>query len=84
MYYLFQYLSSGNDKKFIQLTFNGQLVDTRTTWSPDISDTIAFTKANYTSETWSTKNEWLTHDDYILLTTSPTPITSLTHPELLL
>lgn len=84
MYYLFQDPSSDGDEKFIQLTFNGQLVDTRTAWSPDISDTATFIKANYTSGNWSTKNEWLTYDEFVLLVTSPTPITSLTHPELLL
>ena len=84
MYYLFQDLSSDTDENFIQLTFDGQLVDTRTAWSPDISDTATFTKAVHTSGNWSTKDEWLTHDEFILLATSPTPITSLTHPELLL
>lgn len=84
MYYLFQDPSSDNDEEFIQLTFDGQLVDTRTGWSAYIPDIVTFTKAVHTSGNWSTKDEWLTHDEFILLATSPTPITSLTHPELLL
>lgn len=85
MYYLFQDPAPyEGDQYFIQLTFNGQLVDTCTEWTSSIPSTVSFTPARRACSDWSTLDEWLSHDEFVLLTTSPTPITSSTHPEFLI
>ena len=83
MYYLFRDpVHYEGDQSFIQLTFNNQRVATCTEWASSIPTTPSFTPAYQACDDWSTLDEWLSHDDFILLATSPTPITSLTHPEL--
>lgn len=84
MYYLFQDTNPDHRNYFIQLTFNNQLVTTYTEWTKSVSSTPTFTQVDHISEDWSTLDEWLSHDTFALLATSPTPITSLTNPELLI
>ena len=78
MYYLFTDLDTD---KFIQLTFNGQLVATCTEWTENVPEIAKFESAFNTCDSWSTLDEWLSHDTFRLLTTSPNPITPFTHPE---
>lgn len=84
MYYLFTDSDIDNPNYFIQLTFDGQFVATCTEWTENIPKTPEFTPAFNVCDSWSTLDEWLSHDEFILLTASPTPITPITHPELLI
>lgn len=84
MYYLFQDTDPDHLNYFIQLTFNAQFVATCTEWTKSVSSTPIFVQVDHLSEDWSPLDEWLSHDTFVLLATSPTPITSLTHPELLI
>lgn len=84
MYYLFQDTNSDHLNYFIQLTFNDQLVATCTEWTKYIPNFPIFIQVDCLSGNWSTLDEWLSHDTFALLTTSPTPITPLTHPEFLI
>lgn len=79
MYYLFTHLGKST---FIQLTFNGQRADTCTEWSIGLPSIPAFAPAYDACDDWSTLDQWLAHDEFALVTSSPNPITSLTHPEL--
>lgn len=81
MYYLFTDADTDNLGQFIQLTFDGQRVATSTDWTNSIPLTPSFEPAYHETCSWSTLDEWLSHDTFRLLTTSPTPITPLTHPE---
>lgn len=82
MYYLFQDTETSNYDYFIQLTFNDQHVATCTEWTKSVSNSPTFIQVDNLSEDWSTLDEWLSHDTFVLLATSPTPITPLTHPEI--
>lgn len=84
MYYLFQDTECSNYDYLIQLTFNDQLVATCTEWTSSIPNSPIFRNVKHLPEDWSTLDEWLSHDTFALLATSPTPITPLTHPELLI
>lgn len=81
MYYLFTNLDTTDTCEFIQLTFDGQLVATATEWTKNIPKIPEFAPAFDMCTSWSTLDEWLSHDTFRLLTTSPTPITLITHPE---
>jgi hypothetical protein len=81
MYYLFL---NPDDSRLIQLTFNGKRVATYTDWLHKLTANPDFHKRTATSGKWSTKDEWLAQYDFTLLAASPTPITPLTHPELLI
>lgn len=81
MYYLFTH----PDKSvFIQLTFNGQSVDTCTEWISVLPSVPEFEPAYDVCDDWSTLDQWLSHDNFVMVTSSPNPITSVTHPELYL
>lgn len=79
MYYLFY---SSDSNKFIQLTFKRNQVATFTDWSHSIP--IDFHKRTSSSGTWSTKTEWLSEEEFTLISSSPTLITPEHHPELLI
>ena len=81
MYYLF---TRPGVPTFIQLTFNGQRADTCTEWSSVLPNVPEFRPAYAVCDDWSTLDQWLSHDEFALVTSSPNPITSLTHPELYL
>ena len=81
MYYLFTY---PGESMFIQLTFNGQSVDLSTEWTKMLPSVPGFMSAYDICDDWSTLDQWLSHDEFVLVTSSPNPITSLTHPELYL
>lgn len=76
MYYLFY---SPGSNKFIQLTFKRNRVATFTDWSHSIS--TDFHKRTPSSGDWSTKDEWLSEEEFTLISSSPTPITPENHPE---
>lgn len=80
MYYLF--VNTRPRASFIQLTFDGQTVDTCTEWSYSLPNIPTFEYAYDNCDSWSSLDEWLSHDEFTLVTSSPNPITYLTHPEL--
>ena len=81
MFYLFTH---PDKSKFVQLTFDGQFVDLCTEWSSVLPSVPEFESAYDVCDKWSTLDQWLAHDEFVLVTSSPSPITSLTHPELYL
>ena len=81
MYYLFK---DSDTNRYIQLTFAGQRVATYTIWSDTLSDSPNFLTDPYSAGNWSSTKVWLSGRKFTLLATSSTPITPLTHPELLI
>ena len=84
MFYLFTKPNHPANSTFIQLTFDGQSVDLCTEWNSVLPSTPEFESAYSTCDDWSTLDQWLAHDEFVLVTSSTNPITRITHPELYL